>query len=221
MEIRLDDYCNHWIEWVRCPFAIWYGYISSSNMICKYTQHHTYKARCLPQEIDISEVLRLPQKMTVILRKSFKSISPVTQKDFRHMSSTRGNVAKCHTRRTKKHINVTEQLSCENRSKVLRLSHKAIFDTLSHTSECHQAQRLWQNYTCHVLQNLQKSQLSQVRDRHDHIFPIADSRRRLPTASNVERTHLHPKSPKDKREPFALHSGIIYIYIHINLDHPN
>ena len=70
-------------------------------MICKYTQHHTYKARCLPQEIDISEVLRLPQKMTVILRKSFKSISPVTRKDFRHMSSTRGNVAKCHTRRTK------------------------------------------------------------------------------------------------------------------------
>lgn len=115
-------------------------------MICKYTQHHTYKARCLPQEIDISEVLRLPQKMTVILRKSSKSISPVTQKDFRHMSSTRGNVAKCHTRRTKKHINVTEQLSCENRSKVLRLSHKAIFDTLSHTSECHQAQRLRQNY---------------------------------------------------------------------------
>ena len=80
--------------------------------------------------------------------------------------------------------------------------------------------------TSHVLQNFQKSQLSQVRDRHDHIFPIADSRRRLPTASNssngnVERTHLHPESPKDKGEPFALHSGIIYIYIHINLDHPH
>ena len=180
-------------------------------MICKYTQHHTYKARCLPQEIDISEVLRLPQKMTVILRKSFKYFAGHTKGFSTHVINTWECCQVPHPPHKTTSMSLNSYLA-----KIVQkcACHTKRFSTRYLTRRNVTKRNACDKTTCHVLQNLQKSQLSQVRDRHDHIFPIADSRRRLPTASNVERTHLHPKSPKDKREPFALHSGIIYIYTH-------
>lgn len=112
-------------------------------MICKYTQHHTYKARCLPQELDISEVLRLPQKMTVILRKSFKYFAGHTKGFSTHVINTWECCQVPHPPHKTTSMSLNSYLA-----KIVQkcACHTAIFDTLSHTSECHQAQRLRQNY---------------------------------------------------------------------------
>ena len=91
--------------------------------------------------------------------------------------------------------------SSENLSKVLCLSHKTTFDTLSGSWECHEVPHVPQT-ALHNASNLQKSFATRT---------VADGCGRQ---SSLEQTRLHPQTCKVKREPLPAHSGIRYPSTH-------
>ena len=127
---------------------------------------------------DTSEVLRWPRKMQLIFCKRCKSIALATK--------------------------------------------KKIFDTLWNILECHKVPRLPRETKLRDVWNLQNwhklttfAELAKGTAIATYLRTVADSYKRLQTVadgcggrSGVERTHLHPQTPKVKREPFATHSGI-------------
>ena len=219
MEIRLDDYCNHWIEWVRCPFAIWYGYISSSNMICKYTQHHTYKARCLPQEIDISEVLRLPQKMTVILRKSFKYFAGHTKGFSTHVINTWECCQVPHPPHKKTHQCHWTVILRKSFKSIAPVTQSDFRHAISHVGMSPSATPATKLHvtSCKTFKNHNFRRFATGTTISSPLRTVADGYQRQATSSEHTST---PSPPKINENP-SLCIRELYIYTHINLDHPH
>ena len=95
--------------------------------------------------------------------------------------------------------------SSENVTKVSRLPHKTIFDTLQNTSECHEVPRLPRETKQRDVWNLQKAPLLQNLPQARPYGDRANGCGRLRTVADVNATSsehtLNPQTPRVKLEP--------------------
>ena len=113
--------------------------------------------------------------------------------------------------------------SCENVAKLLRLPHKATFDTLQNTSECHEVPRLPRETKQRDVWNLQRTPSAELTigtaiysnraDGCGRLRTVANGCERLRTVAdgcgrkrNVERTHPQPPDPQSETGTLATHS---------------